>query len=62
MYRKKQEEFWRAFPEVTARGGGCGDIGQSLDISMNEGTAVASHSLEDISDARCMLEEARNQG
>ena len=34
MYRKKQE-VWRAFLEVTARGGGCGDIGQSPDITIN---------------------------
>ena len=35
MYRKKQEELWRAFLEAAARGRECGDIGQSPDIAMN---------------------------
>ena len=38
---KKNEEFWRAFPEVTARAGGCGDIEQSPDISMNPWSTFA---------------------
>ena len=35
MYRKTQEEFLRAFLEVTARGGRCGDIDQWPDIAIN---------------------------